>query len=51
MPEILNKNVFEIAERANIIVEEMSADEESIGLFHTELEKAKQALQVTRSKD
>ena len=29
----------------------MSADEESIGLFHTELEKAKQALQVTRSKD
>ena len=29
----------------------MSADEESIGLFHTELEKAKQAIQVTRSKD
>ena len=49
--EILNKHVFEIAERANIIVKEMSSDEESIGLFHTEFEKAKQALQVTRSKD
>ena len=29
----------------------MSADEESIGLFHTELGRAKQAIQVTRSKD